>query len=164
MRSTNSKTGEPLLPLPCRPGWRPAPRLLTKTILQSSANPSPPIRSHRRRNYSSRVQVSKNGYEPQYWATLGEGQCKRLRIANCWRSCFMKRANRLGLAYKYPLGASCHVCYLSQLQRVKAWRDRPCRGERSAGQRANYRSVYACGASRKLSPPIVTHTSSRGTS
>ncbi len=76
----------------------------------------------------------------------------------------MKRANRLGLACNYQLGASFHVCYLSQLQRVKAWRAQPCRGEGSAGQRANYRSVYACGASRKLSPPIVTHTSSRGTS
>src|SRR6266571_3268447 len=73
MRSTNSKTGEPLLPLPSRPGWIPAPRSSTRIISPSSANPSPPIRSHRRRNYSSRVQVSKNGYEPQYWASLRRG-------------------------------------------------------------------------------------------
>src|SRR6266446_3921538 len=41
MRSTNSKTGEPLLPLPSRPGWIPAPRSSTRIISLSFGKRSP---------------------------------------------------------------------------------------------------------------------------
>ncbi len=76
----------------------------------------------------------------------------------------MKRANRLGLACKYQLGASCHVCFLSQLQRVRDERAPRAQDGGTLVRRSDYRPDSACGASRKLSPPIVTHTSSRGTS
>ncbi len=76
----------------------------------------------------------------------------------------MKRANRLGLACKYPLGASFHVCFLSQLQQVRDERAPRVQDGGTLARHSDYRPDSACGASRKLSPPIVTHTSLRDTS